>query len=148
MSQVAELSTALSLVLLAPLDEFLHTRQLPPALQSELTCLAVPSLTLSVGRLHLLLEFLCLLLHPREEFGITLRTTRGRYGEREQYGRAEYELSDTRSHAHLLSSASVAPIGCTSPLFSSEQVANRALLPAPFAAERRHAFHFEISLFP
>jgi hypothetical protein len=105
-TEAAELRTALALVLLATLDELLHVRQLLLALRDLLTGLALPSLALHVGRVHLLLELLHLLLHPREEFGITARTGRGRYGERDQYGRSEDERSNTRSHSHLLSSAS------------------------------------------
>jgi hypothetical protein len=89
----------------------LHARELLLALRCLLTGLAFPRLTLSVGRLHLLLEFLDLLLHSREEFGITLHAGHSRYGERDHYGRSAYERSNTGSHSPLLSSASGASIG-------------------------------------
>jgi hypothetical protein len=81
-TEAAELRTALSVFLLASLDELLHARQLLLALPYLLTGLALPRLTLRVGRVHLLLEFLHLLLHLREEVGITLRPSRNRDGER------------------------------------------------------------------
>jgi hypothetical protein len=77
-TEIAELRTALALVPLASLDELLQERQLLLALRCLLTGLALPGLTLSADRWHLLFEFLCLLLHAREEFGITWSTSRSR----------------------------------------------------------------------
>src|SRR2546421_4828602 len=106
LTEAAELRTALAVVRLAPRDELLQTRQLLLALRDLLTGLALPLLTLREGRLHLLLEFLHLLLHLHEEFGIAGHPGRSRNGERDQEGRSEYERAQTRSHTHLLSSAS------------------------------------------
>jgi len=84
--EAAELRTALSVILLAFLDELLHACQLRPAQRSLLTGLVLPGLALRGGRVHLLLEFLHLLLHLREEFGITVRPSRDRDGERDHDG--------------------------------------------------------------
>ncbi len=99
----AELRTALSVRLLASLEELLHARQPLLVLHDLLTGLALPRLTLGVGRLRLLLESLHFLLHLREEFSITLRPSHDWSGEREHDGRSEDARSKTRSHWHLLS---------------------------------------------
>ena len=99
----AELRTALSVLLLTSLDELLHARQPLLVLHDLLTGLALPRLTLGVGRLRLLLESLHFLLHLREEFSINLRPSHDWSGEHEPDGRSEDARSKTRSHWHLLS---------------------------------------------
>ena len=67
----------------------MQARLLPQALRSLFTSLLSLSLTLCVGRLHLLLKSLHLLLHLREEGGITVCTRRHRYPERDHDGLSE-----------------------------------------------------------
>jgi hypothetical protein len=96
--EAAELRTALAVILLAALDEPLHTRQPLPARRSLLTGWLLPRLTLGDGRVHVLLEFLHLLLHLREEVGIAVRPRRDRDAKREHEGRSKDARSQTKSH--------------------------------------------------